>query len=105
MSTATKSQLLCTRCGNGFNNNNNPFLMTCTDCHQYDVDYTINLGNQIRILQINVALMNISFESKIYLFIKQVVLRSGLFVIPSHNIVPPQSCLLVIYAYFSHDVL
>lgn len=65
MSTATKSQLLCTRCGNGFNNNNNPFLMTCTDCHQYDVDYTINLGNQIRILQINVALMNISFESKL----------------------------------------
>ena len=44
-------------------------------------------------------------QSIIYLFIKHLVLRSGLFVIPSHNVVPPQRDLLVMYAYFSHDVL
>ena len=67
MSTATKlhqTLISCTRCGNNFLPSNNG-LMTCTECHQYDIDYTINLGNQIRILQINVALMNISFESKL----------------------------------------
>jgi len=30
--------------------------MTCPDCHQCDIDYTIRLGNQVRIFQIDVAL-------------------------------------------------
>jgi hypothetical protein len=51
----------CTRCGNGFITNNS-FLMTCSICYQNDVDFTIRLGNQIRILQINVILMNLSIE-------------------------------------------
>jgi len=44
----------CTRCGNGF--------MTCSICHQRDIDFTIDLGNQVRILQINATLMNLSIE-------------------------------------------
>jgi hypothetical protein len=44
----------CTRCGNGF--------MTCSICHQNDVDFTIRLGNQVRILQIDATLMNLSIE-------------------------------------------
>jgi hypothetical protein len=36
--------------------------MTCSGCHQRDVDYTVRLGNQTRILQIDVALMNIAIE-------------------------------------------
>ena len=69
MSTTTKpyqTLVSCTRCGNQFNNNNNDyFLITCPDCHQCEIDYTINFGNQTRILQIDVALMNISFELKL----------------------------------------
>ena len=53
----------CTRCGNGFISNNS-FLITCSICHQNDVDFTIRLGNHVRILQINATLMNISFEIK-----------------------------------------
>ena len=44
----------CTRCGNCF--------MTCSICHQNDVDFTIRLGNQVRILQIDATLMNLSIE-------------------------------------------
>lgn len=44
----------CTRCGNGF--------MTCSICHQNDVDFTISFGNQVRILQIDATLMNLSIE-------------------------------------------
>jgi hypothetical protein len=51
----------CTRCGNGFMTNNS-FLMTCSICYQNDVDFTIRLGNQIRILQINIILTNLSIE-------------------------------------------
>jgi hypothetical protein len=40
----------------------NQFLMTCSACHQRDVDYTVRLGNQTRIFQIDVALMNIAIE-------------------------------------------
>ncbi len=55
----------CTRCCNVFYSANNPFLMTCPDCHQRDVDYTVRIGNQTRIFQIDVALMNIAIESSI----------------------------------------
>jgi hypothetical protein len=51
----------CTRCGNGFMTNNS-FLMTCSICYKHDIDFTIELGNQVRILQINVTLMNLSIE-------------------------------------------
>jgi hypothetical protein len=40
--------------------------MTCSACHQRDVDYTVRLGNQARIFQIDVALMNIAFELTIF---------------------------------------
>jgi hypothetical protein len=36
--------------------------MTCSACHQLDVDYTVRLGNQTRISQIEVALMTIAIE-------------------------------------------
>ena len=52
----------CTRCFRVFYTNHNQFLMTCSGCHQRDVDYTVRLGNQTRILQIDVALMNIAIE-------------------------------------------
>ena len=64
MSTTTmphQTQLLCTRCENHFLSSNNG-LVTCLDCHQCDIDFTIDLGNQVRILQIDVSLMNIYFE-------------------------------------------
>lgn len=66
MSTTKPHQTLvsCTSCVNYFFQSNN-ILMKCPDCHQFDIDYTINFGNQTRILQINVALMNISFELKL----------------------------------------
>lgn len=51
----------CTRCNNPFDAHN-PFLMTCPDCQQRDVDYTVRLGNQDRIFQIDVTLMNIAIE-------------------------------------------
>ena len=56
--------ILCTRCG-GIFNTANPFFMTCPACHRRDVDYTVKLGNKIRILQINVALLNLAFELSI----------------------------------------
>jgi hypothetical protein len=40
--------------------------MTCSACHQRDVDYTVRLGNQTRIFQIDVALMNIAIELTIF---------------------------------------
>jgi hypothetical protein len=39
--------------------------MTCSACHQRDVDYTVRLGNQTRMFQIEVALMNIEIELSI----------------------------------------
>ena len=54
----------CTRCLKVFYTNNQ-FLMTCSACHQRDVDYTVRLGNQARIFQIDVALMNIAIELSI----------------------------------------
>ncbi len=51
----------CTRCAMIFYATNQ-FLMTCSACHQRDVDYTVRLGNQTRIFQIDVALMNIAIE-------------------------------------------
>ncbi len=59
-----KKQILCTRCGQVFNTHN-PFLMTCSACHQRDIDYTIRLGNQTRMFQIEVSLMNIAIELSI----------------------------------------
>lgn len=51
----------CTRCDNTFDTPN-PFSMTCSNCHHRDVDYTVRLGNQIRILQIDITIMNITIE-------------------------------------------
>jgi len=51
----------CTRCNHVFYTTNQ-FLMTCSACHQRDIDYTVHLGNQTRIFQIDVALMNIAIE-------------------------------------------
>ena len=56
-----QTPISCTRCGQVFYTDN-PFMMTCSACHQRDVDYTIRLGNQIRILQLDVALMTIEIE-------------------------------------------
>jgi hypothetical protein len=39
--------------------------MTCPDCHQRDIDYTVRLGNQVRFSQIEVALMTIAIELSI----------------------------------------
>lgn len=55
----------CTRCCEVFYTNNQ-FLMTCPDCHQRDVNYTIRLGNQARNYQIDVALMNIAIELTLF---------------------------------------
>jgi predicted nucleic acid-binding Zn-ribbon protein len=60
-----KTHILCTRCGQVFNTPN-PFLMTCSACHQRDVDYTVRLGNQTRMFQIEVALMNIEIELTLF---------------------------------------
>ncbi len=66
MSTSKPHQtsVSCTRCGNDFLSSNNG-LTKCQNCYQREIDYTINFGNQTRILQIDVALMNISFELKL----------------------------------------
>lgn len=50
-----KTQISCTRCNEIFHIYNQS-SMTCPDCHQCDIDYTIRLGNQVRIFQIDVAL-------------------------------------------------
>lgn len=34
----------------------------CSICHQNNVDFTIRLGNQVRILQIDATLMNLTIE-------------------------------------------
>jgi len=57
--------ILCTHCRNVFYTDN-PFLMTCPDCHQRDVDYTVRLGNQTRIFQIDFALMKIEIELTLF---------------------------------------
>ena len=67
MSTTTKfhqTLVSCTSCVNYFIPSNNG-LTKCQNCYQREIDYTINFGNQTRILQIDVALMNISFELKL----------------------------------------
>ena len=51
----------CTRCCRVFCTPN-PFSMTCSDCHQRDVDYTVHLGNQTRIFQIDITIMKITIE-------------------------------------------
>lgn len=61
----SSSPISCTRCYEIFHSNN-PFSMTCSACHQRDVDYTVRLGNQARIFQIDVALMNIAIELSIH---------------------------------------
>lgn len=59
-----QTPISCTRCNHVFYTTNQ-FLMTCSACHQRDIDYTVRFGNQTRITQIDVALMRISFESNI----------------------------------------
>jgi len=56
-----QTPISCTRCYRVFYTHN-PFSMTCPECQQRDVDYTVRLGNQTRILQIDVALMTIAIE-------------------------------------------
>ena len=58
------TQISCTRCSIVFHSDYK-FLMTCSACHQRDIDYTVRLGNQARIFQIDVALMNIGIELSI----------------------------------------
>lgn len=55
----------CTRCRIVFHSDNR-FLMNCPACCKRDVDYTVRLGNQARIFQINVALMNIAIELSVH---------------------------------------
>ena len=55
----------CTRCKRIFHTHN-IFSMTCSDCHQGDVDYTVRLGNKTRIFQIEISLMQILIELSIF---------------------------------------
>jgi hypothetical protein len=57
----SQKPISCTRCGEVFYTHNS-FSMTCSACHQSDVDYTVRIGNQTQILQIDIALMNITIE-------------------------------------------
>jgi predicted nucleic acid-binding Zn-ribbon protein len=57
-----QTPISCTRCGKVFYTDNNLFLMTCSGCHQRDVDYTVRLGNQARIFQIDITIMKITIE-------------------------------------------
>lgn len=59
-----QAPILCTRCPNVFHSDK-PFSMTCPACCKRDVNYTIRLGNQARIFQINVALLNFAVELSI----------------------------------------
>lgn len=59
-----QTQISCIRCSQIFKTDN-PFSMTCQTCHKRDVDYTVRLGNQTRISQIEVALMSIAIELSI----------------------------------------
>jgi len=63
--TIPQTPILCTRCGHVFYTDN-PFMMTCSACHQRDIDYTVRLGNQTRIFQNDVALMKIEIELTIF---------------------------------------
>jgi len=60
-----QTPISCTRCGQVFYTDN-PFMMTCSACHQRDIDYTVRLGNQTRMFQIDVALMKIEIELTIF---------------------------------------
>jgi hypothetical protein len=62
--SSPQTPIYCTRCSQVFKTDN-PFSMTCQTCHQRDVDYTVRLGNQTRISQIEVALMTIAIELSI----------------------------------------
>jgi predicted nucleic acid-binding Zn-ribbon protein len=62
--TSPQTPIYCTRCGQVFYTDN-PFMMTCPACHQRDIDYTVRLGNQTRMFQIEVALMTIAIELSI----------------------------------------
>lgn len=57
--------IICTRCGEVFYPDN-PFMMTCSACHHRDIDYTVRLGNQTRMFQIDVALMKIEIELSLF---------------------------------------
>jgi len=63
--TSPQTPIYCTRCGQLFDTHN-PFMMTCSDCHLRDIDYTVRLGNQTRMFQIDVALMKIEIELTIF---------------------------------------
>lgn len=56
--------ILCTRCHKLFYTSI-PFSMTCSACCNRDVNYTIRLGNQARIFQIDVSLMIFAVELSI----------------------------------------
>lgn len=56
-----QTQISCTRCSEVFYTHNQ-FLMTCSACHQRDVDYTVHLDNQAQIFQIDETLVNITIE-------------------------------------------
>ena len=60
-----QTQISCTRCCRVFYTHNQ-FLMTCSTCHQRDIDYTVRFGNQARIFQIEVSLMRILIELSIF---------------------------------------
>ena len=62
--SSPQTPIYCTRCGQVFYTDN-PFMMTCPACHQRDIDYTVRLGNQTRMFQIEVALMTIAIELRI----------------------------------------
>ncbi len=62
--TSPQTPIYCTRCCKVFHSDNK-FSMTCSACHQRDVGYTVRIGNQARIFQIDVALMNIGIELSI----------------------------------------
>lgn len=62
--SSPQTPIRCTRCGQVFYTDN-PFMMTCPACHQRDIDYTVRLGNQTRMFQIEVALMTIAIELSI----------------------------------------
>ena len=64
-SQGPQTPISCTRCCRIFHTSN-PFLMTCPECHQRDIDYTVRLGNQTRIFQIDVALMKIEIELTLF---------------------------------------
>ncbi len=63
--SSPQTPIYCTRCAQVFYTDN-PFMMTCLACHQRDIDYTVRLGNQTRMFQIDVALMKIQIELSLF---------------------------------------